>query len=88
MAKRPKPVEQPGPEVRRKGPRRVSSGGSEPPSFAELEKAHKREVAEEQSSKRANPEQGPSVAGGARAGRPRSGRSGSDSNASRRSRGH
>jgi hypothetical protein len=88
MAKRPKPVEPAGPEVKRKGPRRVSSGGAQPPSFADLEKAHKRETAEEQSAKRANPEHGPSVAGGTRAGRPRSGRSGSDSNASRRSRGH
>jgi hypothetical protein len=80
MVKRPKPIESPGAEVKRKGPRRVSSDTSRPPSFADLETEHRRELAEEQSAKRANPEHGPSVAGGTRAGKPRSGRSGSDSN--------
>jgi hypothetical protein len=88
MAKRLKPVAPPEPEVKLKGRRRVSSETPRPPSFAELEKEHSRELAEEQSAKRANPEPGPSVAGGTRAAKPRSGRSGSDSNASRRSRGH
>ena len=87
MAKRPKPIEQPGAKVKPKGRRRVASGALPPPGFADLEKEHKREVADDQSGKRAAPEHGPSVAGGSRAGRPRSGRSGSDSNASR-SRGH
>ena len=81
MAKRPKPIQPPGPEVKLKGRRRVSPGEPAPPSFADIEQEHRREIAEERSAKRASPEPGPTVAGGARAGRPRSGRSGSDSNA-------
>ena len=80
MAKRLKPIEPPGAEVKRKGARRVSSDTPRPPSFADLETEHRPELAEEQSAKRANPEHGPSVAGSTRAGKPRSGRSGSDSN--------
>jgi hypothetical protein len=81
MAKRPKPIQPPEPEVKRKGGRRMSPGEPAPPSFADIEHEHRREIAEERSPKRANPEHGPTVAGGSRAGKPRSGRSGSDSNA-------
>jgi hypothetical protein len=81
MAKRPKPIQPPEPEVKLKDRRRVSPGEPAPPSFADIEREQRREVAEERSAKRAKPEHGPTVAGGSRAGKPRSGRSGSDSNA-------
>jgi hypothetical protein len=88
MVRRVKPVEPPAPEVKRKGTRRVGPDSPLPPSFADLEKEHRRVEEAERSGKRVREEKGPTVAGGTRAGRPRSGRSGSDSNASRRSRGH
>lgn len=88
MVKRAKPIEPPPPEVKPKGRRRTAPPETAPPTFHELAKEHDRAVAEALSAKRVRHKEDPSVAGGARAGRPRSGRSGSDSNASRRSRGH
>jgi hypothetical protein len=81
MARRAKPVAPPQPAVKPKGPRRTGTQGQRPPSFAELEKEHRREEAERLSGKRRRPSKGPSVSGSTRAARPRSGRSGSDSNA-------
>lgn len=88
MVRRAKPVEPPPPEVKPKGARRAGPESAHPPSFADLEKEHRRAEEAERSGKRVRKEKGPTIAGGTRAGRPRSGRSGSDSNASRRSRGH
>jgi len=80
VVKRAKPIEPPAPEVKPKGRRRVTPEEPPPPSFQELEREHGRAVAEAQSAKRVRHKEDPTVAGGTRAGRPRSGRSGSESN--------
>jgi hypothetical protein len=87
MAKRSKEVAPARVPVKAKGQRQVSAQ-EDRPTFAEIEEAHAREAEQEQSSKRRREKKDVSVAGGSRAERPRSGRSGSQSNASRRTRGH
>jgi hypothetical protein len=81
MARRAKPVPPPQPEVKPKGPPRTDTRGQRLPTFAEIESEQRQEEAQRRSSKRRRPPAGPSVSGSTRAARPRSGRSGSDSNA-------
>jgi hypothetical protein len=88
MPIRPQPMQPPLPPVRARGPARVSGSGEQLKSFAETEREHAQQVEEQVSGKRKRETTGPSVAGGTRGERPRSGRSGSRSNASHKTRGH
>jgi hypothetical protein len=88
MSRRPKPIDPGAPPVRPRGPQRVSDSGNDAKSFAEMEREHARQIEQQQSSKRKREPKGISVAGSTRTERPASRRSGSRSNASRRTRGH
>jgi hypothetical protein len=88
MPIRPQPIQPLRRPVRARGILHTSDAGEKLKSFSDIEHEHARETEQHLSSKRKREQKGPSVAGGTRAERPRSGRSGSASNAGRKTRGH